>query len=200
MRNPMIKNYFKNKSVLDATNDVCNMMCTILLATKKLYPRVMYPKTMVQFINDRVEYCSMSADQDRNDIFQYIMENECARINLTTDICGKIVDKFMYPFNDEVQSIYIDNIRLIFVQLHNEHGLGKERINKLISELLSDNVKPENTIEKVKEMGIQLEQATVSELNPKRYSRKTHKESFKEQKEAADKLNLYRRYSEEVLK
>lgn len=200
MTNRVFKDYHKNKPIIDAANDTVNVMCMVLLTANKLFPKIMYPKAICTFIDDRTEYCSISDEYEQLDVFDYKMQQACESIGINTDDCRRIVERFMHPLNSSVKNVYINNVRLLFVQLHREHGLGQERRARLVAALLSDQAETDRPLERIKEMGGDIDITTISSVDYRKYRKKREKTTYTEQKQAAEGLKWLKAYQDSVMK
>ena len=199
MTNRVFKDYHKNKPIIDAANETVTVMCIVLLTANKLFPKIMYPKAVCTFIDDRAEYCSISEEYEQLDIFDYKMQQACDSIGVYTEDCKRIVEKYMHPVNDGVKDVYINNVRLLFVQLHREHGLGQERRARLAAALLSDQAETDKPIERVQDMGGNIGVTTISSIDYRKYRRKKDRISYQDQQRATKALQWLREYQESVM-
>lgn len=199
MTNRVFKDYHKNKPIIDAANETVTVMCIVLLTANKLFPKIMYPKAICTFLDDRAEYCSISEEYEQLDIFDYKMQQACDSIGVYTEDCKRIVEKYMHPVNNGVKDVYINNVRLLFVQLHREHGLGQERRARLVAALLSDQAETDKPIERVQDMGGNIDVTTVSSIDYRKYRRKKDRISYQDQQRATKALQWLREYQESVM-
>lgn len=200
MTNRVFKDYHKNKPIIDAANDTVNVMCVVLLTAHKLFPKVISKKAVCTFLDDRVEYCTLSNDYEKDGVFDYKMQRACEDIGISTIDCRKIVEKFMHPANSSVKDVYINNVRLLFVQLFIEHGIGKERRARLVAALLSDQAETKNSLERVKEMGGDIGVTSISSVDYRKFRTKPDKTSLSEQRQAAAALQWLKSYQDHVRK
>ena len=200
MVNRAFKDFQKNKPIIDAANDTVNVMCILLLTAHKLFPKVMTKKAICTFIDDRVEYCEISNGYEKDGIFDYKMERVCDDLGVSFVDCGKIVSKYMRPINSNVRNVFINNVALMFVQLSQEHGLGAERRARLIAAMLSDQAETERPLERVQEMGGNIEVTTVSGVDYRKYRIKPDKVTFTEQRKARQELQWLKAYQDHVNK
>jgi hypothetical protein len=200
MTNRVFKDYHKNKPIIDAANETVNVMCIVLLTANKLFPKIMYPKAICTFLDDRTEYCNISDEYEQLDVFDYKMQQACDSIGVDTDDCRRIVEKFMHPVNNNVKDVYINNVRLLFIQLHREHGLGQERRVRLVAALLSDQAEIDRPLERIKEMGGDIDITTISSVDYRKYRKKPEKVSYKEHRQAIKDLQALKAYQDSILK
>ena len=200
MTNRAFKDYRKNKPIIDAANDTVNVMCVMLLTAHKLFPKVMTKKAICTFIDDRVEYCEISNGYEKDGVFDYKMERVCDDLGVSFVDCGKIVSKYMRPINSNVRNVFTNNVALMFVQLSQEHGLGAERRARLIAAMLSDQAETERPLERVQEMGGNIEVTTVSGVDYRKYRIKPDKVTFTEQQKARQELQWLKAYQDHVNK
>lgn len=200
MTNKVFKNYHKNKILLDFVNENMNLMCIVLLTAHKLYPKIMYPKAIRRFITSREEYCKIAENYEHDDVFDYKMQQACAETGINTEDCVKIVKRYMKPMNSQFLNVLVNNLKLTFVQLNNEHGLGQERRARLISALLSDEAESDRPLERIKEYGAEIDVTTISQVDYKQYRRKPERISCKEQKQAVEALQWLKTYQDSILK
>lgn len=201
MTNKIFKDYYKNKPIIDAANDTVKVMCIVLLTAHKLFPKVMYPKAICRFIEDRTEYCKISDGYEQDGVFDYKMQRACEEIALSTADCIAIVNKYMRPPCAQVMDVYINNVRLLFVQLNAEHGIGIDRRERLVAALLSDQAETDQILERIQEMGADIDVTTFSGVDYKKYRVKPQKEaSIKDQKAAAKGMEWLRAYQNDVMK
>lgn len=200
MTNRVFKDYHKNKPIIDAANETVNVMCIVLLTANKLFPKIMYPKAICTFLDDRTEYCSISDEYEQLDVFDYKIQQACDSIGVYTDDCKRIVEKFMHPVNSSVKDVYINNVRLLFVQLHCEHGLGRERRARLVAALLSDQAETDRPLERIQEMGGDIDITTISSVDYRKYRRKKERVSYREQQQATKALQWLREYQESIMR
>ena len=189
MTNRAFKDFRKNKPIIDAANDTVNVMCILLLTVHKLFPKVMTKKAICTFIDDRVEYCEISNGYEKDGIFDYKMERVCDDLGVSFIDCGKIVSKYMRPINSNVRNVFINNVALMFVQL-----------SQLIAAMLSDQAETERPIERVQEMGGNIEVTTVSGVDYRKYRIKPDKVTFTEQRKARQELQWLKAYQDHVNK
>lgn len=204
MKNKALKHYHTNKLILDAAADTINIMCVVLLTANKLYPKIMYPKAVCRFVQDRADYCQLSDGYEKDDVFDYKMQRTCDELGITADQCAAIVDEFMHPFNKDVRDVYINNVKLLFIQLSREHGIGKDRRAALITAALHDKAETKTAIksplERVQAMGAQIEIGTISQIDCTKYRKKPEKVTLGEAKRAAEGLQWLKAYHDHVLK
>lgn len=200
MRNRALKHYHENKLILDAAADTINVMCIMLLTANKLYPKVMYPKAVCRFVQDRADYCQTSDGYEKDDVFDYKMQRACDELGISANDCAAIVKKFMHPFNDTIRDVFINNIKLLFVQLAREHDIGKERRANLTIALLSDLAETQSPLARVQAMGAKLEIGTISQIDCTKYRKKPEKVTLGEAKRAAEGLQWLKAYHDHVLK
>lgn len=200
MTNRVFKDYHKNKPIIDAASETVNVMCIVLLTANKLFPKIMYPKAICTFLDDRTEYCSISDEYEQLDVFDYKIQQACDSIGVYTDDCKRIVEKFMHPVNSSVKDVYINNVRLLFVQLHCEHGLGRERRARLVAALLSDQAETDRPLERIQEMGGDIDITTISSVDYRKYRRKKERVSYREQQQATKALQWLREYQESIMR
>ena len=127
------------------------------------------------------------------------MQQACDSIGVYTEDCKRIVEKYMHPVNDGVKDVYINNVRLLFVQLHREHGLGQERRARLVAALLSDQAETDKPIERVQDMGGNIGVTTISSIDYRKYRRKKDRISYQDQQRATKALQWLREYQESVM-
>lgn len=199
MTNRVFRDYHKNKPIIDAVNDTVNVMCILLLTANKLFPKIMYPKAVCRFIDDRTEYCSVSDEYEQLDVFDYKMQRACESIGVKMEDSKRIVEKYMHPVNANVKNVLINNVALMFVQLHREYGLGQERRAQLVTALLSDQAETQNPIARIKEMGGQIDETSISSVDYRKYRKKKEKISYAEQKEAAKAMEWLKAYQDSVM-
>lgn len=199
MTNKAIKNYHKNKLVIDAANDTLNIMCVFLLTAHKLFPKVMYPKAVRRFADDRTEYCRVADADDQDDVFDYKMKRACDELGINDSDCARIVKKYMHPINMQINEVFINNVKLLLVQLHNEHGIGQARRERLIAALLSDEAETERPLERINAMGVDIDMTAGSTVDYTKYKRKPTKTTYQEQQEARQGLQWLREYQNSVL-
>lgn len=200
MKNKALKHYHTNKLILDAAADTINVMCVVLLTANKLYPKTMYPKAVCRFVQDRADYCQMSDGYEKDDVFDYKMQRACNELGINANDCAAIVKKFMHPFNDIIRDVFINNIKLMFIQLAREHGIGKARRANLTSALLSDLAETQSPLARVQAMGAQIEIGTISQIDCTKYRKKPEKVTLGEAKRAAEGLQWLKAYHDHVLK
>ena len=199
MTNKAIKNYHKNKLVIDAANDTVNIMCVVLLTAHKLFPKVMCPKAICRFLGERAKYCKTADSDEQDDVFDYKMQRACSSLGIDAAECAEIVKKYMHPLNAEIANVFTNNVALLFVQLNNEHGLGRSRRSRLVAALLSGEAETDRPLERVQEMGANIEQATLSQVDYTKYKHKATKTTYQEQKQAREGLNWLKAYQDSVL-
>lgn len=199
MKNKAMKHYFENKAVLDAAADTLNVICIVLLIARRLFPKVIYPKTIRAFFDDRNEYCTIADQDEQDEVFDYKMQRACKDKSIDTAACVKIVEKYMHPFNHQVKEVYVNNVKLIFVQLANECGLGITRRARLVSALLNENADIEKPVERIKEFGVEFEEPSVSQVDFKKYRRRPTKTTYQDQQSAREGLKWLKSYQDHVL-
>lgn len=200
MTNRVFKDYRKNKPIIDAANDTVNVMCVILLTAHKLFPKVMTRKAVCTFLDDREQYCEISNGYEKDGVFDYKMQKMCDDIGVSVVDCGKIVSKFMRPANSSVRNVFINNVALMFVQLSAEHGLGRERRARLLAALLSDQAETERALERVQEMGGNIDTTAISSVDYRKYRIKPDKTTYVEEKQARQSLKWLKAYQDSITK
>ena len=200
MTNRVFKDYRKNKPIIDAANDTVNVMCVILLTAHKLFPKVMTRKAVCTFLDDREQYCEISNGYEKDGVFDYKMERVCDDLGVSYMDCGRIVEKFMRPANRSVRDVFINNVALMFVQLNAEHGFGHERRARLVAALLSDQAETERPLERVQEMGGDIDVASISSVDYRKYRIKPAKTTYAEEQQARQGLQWLKAYQDNVVK
>lgn len=200
MTNRVFKDYHKNKPIIDAANDTVNVMCVILLTAHKLFPKVMTRKAVCAFLDDRVQYCEISNGYEKDGVFDYKMQKMCDDIGISAVDCAKIVSKFMRPANSSVRDVFINNVALMFVQLNAEHGLGRERRARLLAALLSDQAETDRALERVQEMGGNIDTTAISSVDYRKYRIKPDKTTYAEEKQARQGLKWLKAYQDSITK
>lgn len=199
MTNRIIKDYWKNKPIIDAANDTINVMCVILLTAHKLFPTVMTKKAVCTFIDDRVQYCEISNGYEKDGVFDYKMQKTCDDIGVSMLDCSKIVAKFMHPVNRSVKDVSINNVALMFVQLNNEYGLGRERRSRLVAALLSDRAETDRPLERIQKMGGDIDITSISSVDYRKYRSKPDKTTYAEELQARRGLQCLKAYQDSII-
>lgn len=199
MTNRIFKDYYKNKPILDAAADTVNVMCIILVTANKLFPKIMYPKAVCRFLDERTEYCKIANEYESLGVFDYKVDQACESAGIVTEDCSKIVEKYMHPPTQAIKKVYIGNVRMMFLQLHREHGLGCDRRMRLVETLLSDRAETERALQRVKEMGGAIDIEDISSVDYKKFMPKKENVSYREQKQAAQAMQWLRDYRDSVI-
>lgn len=200
MKNKALKHYHINKQILDAAADTINIMCIVLLTAHKLYPKIMYPKAVCRFVQDRADYCQISDSYEKDDVFDFKMQRACDELGISTNDCSLIVKRHMHPINKSIYDVYINNVKLLFIQLAREHGIGKERRTQIVTALLSDLAETDKPLERVQALGAQIEVGTISQIDCTKYRKKPDKITLADIKQADEGRRWLKAYQDHILK
>lgn len=207
MRNPVFKNYQRNKTVYSAITESYKLLCIILITANKLYPKQFYAKKIMEWLECRAEYCNETDIQEAEGTYDYKIQQACEELSIDMNLCQSIVRKHSKQLLSSIayckQPLAIqslsENIALAFVQLANENGLGEKRRDELMNAVLKADI--DNPEEEMKKFGIKGEtslERSHLEQKIKSLKKKAVRTTLSEQKEAKEEMEWLRRYQEEV--
>ena len=202
MTNRVFKHYHRNKPILDFITLNYKILCVIMLEAHKLYPKTFYPKAIEEYFAGRADYCKKSNDYEKNDILSYKLEQACESLEIDHEMCAAIARKMSAAdgkvYNLDLIKVLAHNIELVFIQLNYDYGLGKERRDRLVKELLSDNAITGEPIERIEKLGVKVDKDDLSQIDYRKLKIKPDKITLEDQRAAAQSLAWLRAYQESI--
>lgn len=203
MTNPKFKSASKNIAAHLIINANAEMLAILILVLNKHYPKQLYPKRVLEYINLHGETVKEMDEFTDDGIFDYKSDKLGERYNISDDICKSIIKyqiiskyKKTNPIVANNLIVLYKNLKFMLITLCSEFGFGKERIKQIIDYLLSETF--ENPLELVQtRFDIDLS-VPIKAVDYRKFQCKNKvKTTLQEQQQARAGLEAFRRWTEE---
>ncbi|MBR6102606.1 MAG: hypothetical protein IKP95_09270 [Ruminococcus sp.] len=195
MTNRKIKDYHKNKLLLDVLTDNFKMLCTLLIILHECYPKKFYKLNVQRWLEEYVDTCNQMNEYERDGAYDYKMKQLCDACGIDDSRSMAIAKKnASQSYNIPNMIVLRDNVKLALVHTSLSFGIGRQRLENVISLMLERRY--DDWRDRAHELGIEFnddrDRLDYRKLKPK----EDKPDTFKERNEALEKLNQYRAYVE----
>ncbi|MBO5449780.1 MAG: hypothetical protein J5994_10725 [Ruminococcus sp.] len=206
MTNQKFKGASKNIAAHLVINANAEMLAILILVLNKHYPKQLYPKRVLEYINSHGETVKEMDEFTDDGIFDYKSDKLGERYNISDDVCKSIIKYQIvskYKRTDPVVAnnliVLYKNLKFMLITLCSEFGFGAERTRQVIGYLRSE--KFENPLGLVKarfdiDLSVPIEAVDYRKFKPKKQRKATYSEGVQAQRNMA----ALKAYQDEILK
>lgn len=206
MTNPKFKSASKNIAAHLIINANAEMLAVLILVLNRHYPKQLYPKRVLEYINLHGETVKEMDEFTDNGIFDYKSDKLGERYNISDDVCKSIIRyqiiskyKKTNPIVANNLIVLYKNLKFMLITLCSEFGFGAERTRQIIEYLLLETF--EDPLELVKskfniDLSVPIEAVDYRKFEPKKQRKVTYSEGVQAQRNMA----ALKAYQDDILK